>query len=236
MRHRRLRSAAAAGVVLVLVGACSNGDQGAATSTSAATSTTAAPTTATTAPIATAPTTTAPPDAPPSTGLGGPTSTGDGTASTTAPVARSTLATTGEDFETIAKEIVAYRIWLGENPDPNLLGNIYLAECPCYEPVHKALVNLSTAGERFDDAGAEVVNVELMDRLGPDAVRLIVIQKSNGLARVVNAKGEAVEEGTGRVPPPEADRYYLKRGSDGRWRVSDVFVLGPATPEQLEGA
>ena len=148
------------------------------------------------------------------------TTTAAPTTSTT--VDPATLDTSGDDFNRIVRNIAAIRTAAYHTPRAELIDLIYASDCYCYRD--KASVErLTAAGERYVDAGAEVLLVELISRNGDEAkVRYI---SRHGPQIIANR--DAVQRAAGDGWAPTEDTYTL-RLIDGRWRVTSIKEVGPA--------
>jgi len=125
---------------------------------------------------------------------------------------------TGEDWLAIMRDLLAYRHQLYENPQPNLLDQIYDRRCPCYAREHQELSDLKSRGWRYDHEGLEVLEAKLLARARnrPSDVAIEVLVRSR-TQTLLDKAGEVVK----RTPAssPTYQDYELLRGPDGRWRV-----------------
>src|SRR5262249_27245970 len=62
---------------------------------------------------------------------------------------------TGENWLAIMSDILTYRHSLYENPQPDLLDQIYDKRCPCYAQERTALQDLIRKGWRYNDNGVK---------------------------------------------------------------------------------
>lgn len=133
---------------------------------------------------------------------------------------------TGEDWLAIMSDILTYRHYLYEHPQPNLLPQIYDKRCPCYQREFQALNDLRRRGWRYDDEGVEILKAKLLgqakDRPSDVAVETLVRTRTQVL---VDADGNVVKRVRGT--DPTFQDYELIRGPDGRWRV--LFELPVAS-------
>jgi hypothetical protein len=133
---------------------------------------------------------------------------------------------TGEDWLAIMSDILTYRHYLYEHPQPNLLSQIYDKRCPCFTQERNTLAALQRRGRRYKDQGVEVLQAKLLGRAkgkpSDVAVETLVRTRTQVL---VDADGQVVKRvgGTG----PTFQDYELIRGPDGRWRV--LFELPVAS-------
>lgn len=153
------------------------------------------------------------------------TSTAPSTTSTTGGEPVPDPATTGEDFDRIFREIIAFEQYVAEHPDVDLLGVIYESGANVYPKVKTFITNLEAKGYRYDDDGPVVMEVTVQERSDPLNALLRVVTR-HGPQKVVDGRGIVVEEGPGWEPRRE--QYLLKRGQDGRWRIQAYYNNGPA--------
>jgi hypothetical protein len=129
---------------------------------------------------------------------------------------------TGDDWVAIMRDILSFRHQLYENPQPNLLDQIYDRRCPCYEQERKALADLERRGWRHNDKGVTVLRAVLLGRGNgtPPSVALDVIERI--YPQVLLDQSGAVRE---RKPGSAArtSTYELVQGSDGHWRVTFII-------------
>ncbi len=125
---------------------------------------------------------------------------------------------TGEDWLAIMRDILSFRHSLYENPQPNLLDQIYDSRCPCYAHEHQILSDLKSRGWRYNDEGVEVLKAKLLARARnkPSDVAVEVFVRSR--VQILLNKADEVVKRTPASSPAYQD-YELIRGSDGRWRV-----------------
>ncbi len=133
---------------------------------------------------------------------------------------------TGENWLAIMSDILTYRHYLYEHPQPSLLDQIYDKRCPCYAQERNTLADLERHGWRYDDKGVKVLKAKLLGRAAgnPSIVAVEVVSRSSQQL-LVDRGGKIVERrpGSGLMKTP----YQLLRGTDGRWRVSLVGVSQP---------
>jgi hypothetical protein len=132
----------------------------------------------------------------------------------------------GEDWLAIMSDILTYRHSLYENPQPDLLDQIYDKRCPCYAREFQALADLKRRGQRYSDEGVEVLKAKLLGRAKgkPSDVAVEVVLRTSE-QRLVDAAGSIVKRVKGSGPSNHA--YELIRSADGRWRV--LFELPVAS-------
>jgi hypothetical protein len=129
---------------------------------------------------------------------------------------------TGDNWLAIMRDILTYRHRIYENPQPNLLDQIYDRRCPCYAQERKALADLASRGWRYNDKGITVLKAKLLGRgTGkPPSVALDVVERVNP---------EVLLDRSGKIrsqKPGSANKtvtYELVQGADHRWRVSFII-------------
>jgi hypothetical protein len=133
---------------------------------------------------------------------------------------------TGDDWVAIMRDILSFRHQLYENPQPNLLGQIYDHRCPCYEQERKVLADLERRGWRHNDKGVTVLRAKLLGRAAGNAsiVAVEVVAQSSPEV-VVDRSGKTVERKS--QSSLTKTPYELVRGTEGRWRVSLVGISQP---------
>jgi hypothetical protein len=133
---------------------------------------------------------------------------------------------TGEDWLAIMSDILGYRHYLYEHPQPDLLARIYDKRCPCYQLEYQALNDLKRRGWRYDDEGVEILKAKLLGQAKgrPSDVAVETLVRAR-LQVLVDAHGEVVKRV--RSTDPKFQDYELIRGTDGRWRV--LFELPVAS-------
>jgi hypothetical protein len=125
---------------------------------------------------------------------------------------------TGENWLAIMSDILTYRHSLYENPQPNLLDQIYDKRCPCYRREFQALTDLKRRGRRYSDEGVEVLKAQLLGRAKgrPSDVAVEVLLRTRE-QRLLDAAGDIVQRV--KASGPANHDYELIQGADGRWRV-----------------
>jgi hypothetical protein len=134
------------------------------------------------------------------------------------------LENTGEDFNRIWQSINAYYVWLGRNPEPELLDEIFNRRCECYQPNLERLQLLDKRGWRYKDDGIQVVSVKVGRRSSPSRVLLEVIDRQ-GPQIIVDRSGKVVRRGVGWVPTRRA--MILDLSEDRHWRIIGTTQFGP---------
>lgn len=130
---------------------------------------------------------------------------------------------TGENWLAIMRDILTYRHSLYENPQPNLLDQIYDRRCPCYAQERKALADLERRGWRYNDKGVTVLKTTLRGR-GVGNSSIVALESIIQTARqvLVDRNGKILQRKSASGPTKMT--YELIRGKDDRWRVSFVVV------------
>jgi len=136
-------------------------------------------------------------------------------ASTTPP----TTQQPADQWLTIVRQIIDERHALYQNPQPELLKQIYDVGCPCYEQEFQQLGDLQRRGLRYNDRGTEVQQARLIGRARDPSKRVVAIEvTSRQFAQVlVDGTGKVVKQSP--ATPSKKNIYELIRGSDRRWRV-----------------
>ena len=154
----------------------------------------------------------APNDAPPTTA--------DVTTTTASPAAVAPpIIDTGENFDAIVRSLIAFNDWVVAHPDPSLLLRSTDSSCPCFAGTQKNLADLASKGWHYDEGRrTEVLSVR-PERVGDAVVDAFVVLRSEE-ARVLDRAGQVVD----REPayPPTSYFYTLRRGPEGRWRITGI--------------
>jgi hypothetical protein len=133
---------------------------------------------------------------------------------------------TGEDWLAIMSEILTYRHYLYEHPQPNLLTNIYDKRCPCFAQERQALTDLQRRGLRYTDQGVKVLSAKLLGRAATNQ-SIVALEVVSQLPQqtLIDYAGKIVERSPGSGPTKTA--YQLLRGADGRYRVTLIGISRP---------
>jgi hypothetical protein len=133
---------------------------------------------------------------------------------------------TGENWLAIMSDILTYRHSLYENPQPNLLDQIYDKRCPCYAQERSALADLARKGWRYNDNGVKVLKAKLLGRATTNSsiVAVEVVTRSSRQV-LTDGAGKIVEQKA--ASGPMKTPYQLLRGTDGRYRVTLIGVSQP---------
>jgi hypothetical protein len=129
---------------------------------------------------------------------------------------------TGENWLAIMRDILTYRHYLYENPQPNLLDQIYDRRCPCYAQERRALADLERRGWRYNDKGVTILKTTLLGRgTGqPPSVALDVVERVHPQV-LLDRAGKIRDQKPGIAA--KTITYELVQGADHRWRVSFVI-------------
>ncbi|MDQ6855361.1 MAG: hypothetical protein M3046_17015 [Actinomycetota bacterium] len=131
---------------------------------------------------------------------------------------RPPLANTGSDYVAIFKSLDGTLRWLTENPDTNVVSDIYVPGSPEHAAGVQNFKYLIDHGWRAADEGYRVLSVEVVDTR-TDAVALRVVDQFD-VERVVDATGQRV--GDGRVHSgPKTWSLLLAPDGPGLWKISD---------------
>jgi hypothetical protein len=129
---------------------------------------------------------------------------------------------TGENWLAIMSDILTYRHSLYENPQPNLLDQIYDKRCPCYAQERSALADLARKGWRYNDNGVKVLKAKLLGRGSgkPASVALDVVERVFPQI-LVDRSGKIIQKRAGTSA--RTTNYELVQGDDLKWHVSFVI-------------
>jgi hypothetical protein len=129
---------------------------------------------------------------------------------------------TGENWLAIMSDILTYRHSLYENPQPNLLDQIYDKRCPCYAQERAALQDLARKGWRYNDNGVKVLKARLLGRGSgkPASVALDVVERIYPQV-LVDRNGKIIQKKIGSSA--RTTTYELVQSDDRTWRVSFVI-------------
>jgi hypothetical protein len=134
---------------------------------------------------------------------------------------------TGENWLAIMSDILTYRHSLYENPQPNLLDQIYDRRCPCYAQERSALQDLARKGWKYNDNGVKVLKAKLLGRAATNS-SIVAVEVVTRTSRQVltDGAGKIVEQRAASAPMKTP--YQLLRGTDGRYHVTLIGVSQPA--------
>lgn len=137
------------------------------------------------------------------------------------------LVNTGENWEAIARSIVAYRDWLFLHPDPGLLDEIMLPALSSYADTKLGLTNLATKGWRYDPVPSpvRVERVTLGTRMSATKVSLVIRYGPAPHYRVVDPAGKVVDENSPGAEGNTVVWTLSQTPGDPRWRIEDIDPL-----------
>jgi hypothetical protein len=137
------------------------------------------------------------------------------------------LLNTGEDWDTIARSIVAYNDWLYAHPHPELLDQIIDPSNRDYANTKLGLTNLATQGWHYDPPLPPTVvqHVEMTTRMSPNRVGVVIRYGSAPEFRVVDQTGKVVQDTPAKTDGNTVEWTLVKAPSDDHWRLADVLAL-----------
>lgn len=134
------------------------------------------------------------------------------------------LALAGDDFERIWSSAQEYESWLLRHPSVEFVDELYLPGTPTYEQVAGTIAELEQAGRRVDVVGYELVGITVDERPSPDVAVLRYADRWQERF-VVDAATGAVLDHEISGGAAQLWRLELRRGADGRWRVTAIEHL-----------
>jgi hypothetical protein len=129
---------------------------------------------------------------------------------------RPPLENTGNDYVAITRSLIANLRWISENPDPNLIADVFVPGTPGHDERAAAYRYLVDNGYRWADEGYRLISVDVVD-VKPDAVSVRVVQEL-AFERIVDTAGNQV--GQIRSHSGAETLNYLLAMSDGAWRIA----------------
>lgn len=129
---------------------------------------------------------------------------------------RPPLENTGDDYVAITRSLVANLRWISENPDPNLIADLFVPGTPGHDERVAAYQFLVDNGYRWADEGYRLISVEVIDTR-PDVVSVRLNQELD-YERLVDADGNQVGQ-TREHSGPDELTYLLAFGERG-WRIA----------------
>ena len=133
---------------------------------------------------------------------------------------------TGEDWLAIMSDIITYRHYLYEHPQPDLLANIYDKRCPCFAQERQALADLQRRGLRYTDQGMKVLSAKLLGRAAANqSIVAVEVVSQVPQQTLIDYAGKIVQQSPGSGPRKTA--YQLLRSADGRYRVTLIGISQP---------
>ena len=141
------------------------------------------------------------------------------------------LLNDSEDWDKVVRSIVAYRDWLFQHPNPDLLAKVEVPSYDLFDEGQLGLRNLATKGWRYDPVpGPLPVELVRFNRRDADNVVLVFVRFGPTPAtRVVDPTGKVVQDTPGS--PPGAALWTLVRepATDTHWRL---FKVNPLTNQE----
>jgi len=130
---------------------------------------------------------------------------------------------TGENWLAVMSDILTYRHYLYEHPQPNLLDQIYDKRCPCYAQERSTLANLQRRGWKYDDKGVQVLKAKLLGRgtAKPPSVALDVVEHVYPQV-LIDRSGKTIQKRARSTT--KTTTYELVQGDDHQWRVSFIIL------------
>jgi hypothetical protein len=133
--------------------------------------------------------------------------------------------TAGTDLVVVMQNLSLLLNLASERVDLSLLDVIYTPDAAQRATLEKQLRYLLDNGWHYDDSErSKVSDITVQTPLA--GVAVIDLISSQGTQVLKDASGKVVKTGEGWSPRRE--RYGLFRGDDGRWRIRDASLLGPA--------
>jgi hypothetical protein len=130
---------------------------------------------------------------------------------------------TGENWLAIMSNILTYRHYLYEHPQPTRLAQIYDKRCPCFAQERNTLADLQRRGWKYNDQGVKVLEAKLRGR-GVGNSSIVAIESIIRTAQQVLVDRDGAILRRKAASGPTKMTYELVRGQDGRWRVSFTVV------------
>jgi hypothetical protein len=126
-----------------------------------------------------------------------------------------------DEWLTIVRQIVEERHAIYQNPQPELLSQIYDRNGPAYPKEYQTIVGLRQQGLHYRDQGVEIRDAKLIGKAqGTTGVAIEVTSREFPKA-LINADGKVIR--TEPATPPAKVVYNLIKGSDQRWRIYVVY-------------
>jgi hypothetical protein len=151
--------------------------------------------------------------------------TSPSTSAAPASTATPALDTTGDDLPRVLAALDALLGRAYAQPDLAILDSIYVAEAAQRKDVETQLRYLIDNRFHYDDEGSTIRDITVVDR-SIQGLAVLEAVTSHGPQVIKDAAGNVVKTGAGWAPRRE--RYGLQLGTDGRWRIRDNSVMGPA--------
>lgn len=129
------------------------------------------------------------------------------------------LVNTGEDFSAIIRSFIAHQDWVAAHPDPAALTETMAESCTCLAPSQKNTEELKAKGWRYEPGIDTEVREVKPNPVTADVVDVFVVLR-HPERKVLDSAGRVV-----KIDPPEPPTSYfytLRRGGDGRWRITEI--------------
>ena len=139
--------------------------------------------------------------------------------------ATTTPDTTGDDLPRVLAALDALLGKAYAQPDLAILDSIYVADAPQRKDVETQLRYLIDNRLHYEDEGSQIRDITVIDR-SIQGLAVVEAVTSHGPQVIKDATGTVVKTGVGWAPRRE--RYGLQLGTDGRWRIRDNSIIGPA--------
>jgi hypothetical protein len=139
---------------------------------------------------------------------------------------RPPLENTGTDYVAIFKSLDANLRWLTENPDPNLIADLYVPGTPGHDARIPAYQFLVDNGYRWADEAYQLLAVDVVS--ATSEVVSLQVRDSLEFERIVDAAGKQVGNLRPRTPADKTSTVLLSP-SDGRWRIAEWSAASGGT-------
>lgn len=147
------------------------------------------------------------------------------TSAVPATTATTTPDTTGDDLPRVLAALDALLGRAYAQPNLDILDSIYVADAAQRKDVETQLRYLIDNGLHYEDDGSQIRDITVVDR-SIQGLAVVEAVTSHGPQVIKDAAGTVVKTGVGWTPRRE--RYGLQVGPDGRWRIRDNSIMGPA--------
>lgn len=134
--------------------------------------------------------------------------------------------TTGTDLVKVMRNLDQLLNLAFERADMGLLDLIHTPEADERKVTEQQLRYLLDNGLHYDPESEPSTITDITVQTPVEGEAIVDLTSSLKSQVVKDASGQVVQTGEGWTPRRE--RYGLFRGSDGRWRIRDTNVLGPA--------
>ena len=148
---------------------------------------------------------------------------------TIVPATTTTMAipdTTGTDLVNVVQNLDLTLSLAYERTDLSLLDIVYLPDSPSRKVIEQQLRTLQEKGLHYAEGPERPKLTDFTVQTPEEGVAIVEVTSSRGRQVVQDAAGQVVQTNDGWAPRRE--RYGLVRGSDGRWRIRDAYIVGPA--------